>query len=287
MSDGEEALERPGTREAAAGGRQEVMPAADEAIDYGGVADLYDHYVRFDEDIPFYLEACRGIDGPILELMAGTGRVSIALVESGAYLTCVDRSAPMLAILEAKLRERGLHAAVLHCDVRDLDLPPRFALALMPFHSFAELLEARDRERALAAIRRCLRPGGEFICAIHNPEVRRKSIRPELRTLWRSPLADGGEVALKASGRHDEETGLVEGVQVVQLLDAGGRVREERVIPVRFILLDMVEFEGLARRAGFEVVSLYGDYARNAFDPSTSPYMIWVLRRPAAAPSGP
>lgn len=40
------------------------------------VADIYDSYVTTTDDIPFFVEESRKAAGPVLELMAGTGRVS-------------------------------------------------------------------------------------------------------------------------------------------------------------------------------------------------------------------
>ena len=47
------------------------------AIDYSKVAGLYASCVRLEEDIPIFVEECREVDGPVVELMAGTGRVSV------------------------------------------------------------------------------------------------------------------------------------------------------------------------------------------------------------------
>ena len=38
---------------------------------YSGIADLYDGLVQFDDDIPFFIDQCTRIGGPVLELMAG------------------------------------------------------------------------------------------------------------------------------------------------------------------------------------------------------------------------
>jgi hypothetical protein len=62
----------------------------ERAIDFDRVADLYDVYVRFSDDIPFFLEACANAGGTVLELMCGTGRLSLPLIEAGVALTCVD-----------------------------------------------------------------------------------------------------------------------------------------------------------------------------------------------------
>jgi SAM-dependent methyltransferase len=250
----------------------------DVAIDYAKFADLYDDIVRFEEDIPFFLEECGKVDGSVLELTAGTGRLSLPLAEAGVPLTCVDCSEEMLAILRKRLAERRLHATVVRQDVRDLDLRSRFPLALMPFHSFAELVTDGDRRRAIGSIRRCVSPRGRFVCTLHNPDVRLRSISSSLTTVGRFQAARGGEVVLRTRLSFDEASGIVEGVQIFDEIDAEGAKRGERIVPVSFALLGVEAFEALARAGGFETEALYGDYGRSPFDPEESPYMIWSLR---------
>ena len=67
-----------------------------ETIRFDQVADIYDSYVKSDFDIPFFLNETERFEGEILELMCGTGRVSIPLLESGRRMTCVDYSNGML-----------------------------------------------------------------------------------------------------------------------------------------------------------------------------------------------
>jgi predicted RNA methylase len=71
-------------------------------MDYARLADFYDTFVRSAFDIAFFIKEAKGVSGEVLELMAGTGRVSVPLVESGVRLTCVDNSPEMLAKLRAK-----------------------------------------------------------------------------------------------------------------------------------------------------------------------------------------
>jgi len=47
--------------------------------DYSGISDLYDIYVPAEFDIDFFLQETKEINGPVLDLMAGTGRVSLRL----------------------------------------------------------------------------------------------------------------------------------------------------------------------------------------------------------------
>lgn len=248
------------------------------AIDYGRVADLYDALVRFEADIPFFLEECRQIEGRVLELMSGTGRVSIPLLESDVQLTCVDSSSAMLEVLRAKLADRGLTAQVLEQDVTSLQLGNVYELAFLAFHSFAELVERRDRRFALAGIHAALTPGGRFVCTLHNPSVRLRSLSEEPTIVARGTVADD-ELTLELDVRYDPESGIVEGLEIFRRTSpAGAIVRQER-LPIRFALIQEPELRELAQVTGFEIEAVYGDYDRSSFDECSSPYMIWVLRR--------
>lgn len=108
------------------------------------VARLYDTYIDTAFDVPFFLAETTEVGGETLELMAGTGRVSIPLVEAGVRLTCVDGSAEMLAVLREKLDTKGLTGSLHQMDVRQLDLGKRFDLIYIPFNAFSELLTETD-----------------------------------------------------------------------------------------------------------------------------------------------
>ena len=60
--------------------------------DYDIVADIYDTYVPVDDDLDFFISETKKSPGEVLELMSGSGRVSIPLLKAGVKLTCVDIS---------------------------------------------------------------------------------------------------------------------------------------------------------------------------------------------------
>lgn len=45
-------------------------------INYDSVAEIYDLYVTADYDIPFFLEETANVQGPVLELTAGTAALA-------------------------------------------------------------------------------------------------------------------------------------------------------------------------------------------------------------------
>ena len=52
-------------------------------IDFNFVADIYDAYVAVDFDIDFFNQYAKAAKGKRLELMCGTGRVSVPLLKKG------------------------------------------------------------------------------------------------------------------------------------------------------------------------------------------------------------
>ncbi len=249
-------------------------------IDFGEVADLYDVYVQWDADVRFFEELCAGVPGEVLELMCGTGRLSIPLLRAGVRLCCVDYSREMLDLLRHKLGTLGLAADLHEADVRELDLERSFDLAILPFHAIVEILERADRVRALARIGAHLAPAGRFVVTLHNPAVQVPRLDGDRRLMCDRPIP-GREATLRvwSTSRYDAGTSRADALQEYEILGEGGALLERRELPIRFAVLDRAAFEAEAAEAGLRVLRLWGDYEGGAFDPARSPHMIWELAR--------
>jgi SAM-dependent methyltransferase len=248
--------------------------------DYSPVAEYYDEYVRSTLDIPFFLEECGRADGEVLELMAGTGRVSLPLADAGVKLTCVDSSAEMIGLLRRKFN--GLHRApaTYVMDVRDLDLPELFNLAILPFHAFAELVSEEDRMAFLAGVYRHLRPGGRFICTMHNPQVRTNTVDGALRIVARCDMREKDHTLLVwLAERAPDAAGVIDAVQIFEEYDLEHILRVRKIMPMRYSFISREEAGSLFTRARFVIESMYGDYSRTPFAAESSQFMIWILRR--------
>jgi SAM-dependent methyltransferase len=249
-------------------------------IAYSRIAALYDTFVQVNFDIPFFLQEAQKASGEVLELMAGTGRVSIPLIEAGVRLTCVDISEEMLEVLKGKLIERKLQAELFQMDVCNLNLERQFELIFIPFHSFAEILSTQDQLSALVRIHDHLTPSGRFICTLHNPPIRSRSVDGRLQLWGKFPLKDRPGKLLFWGVQNFDPTGrIVEGMEFFEDYDEEGILIAKKALEIRFCLLTRGEIEELAKTAGFMVENLFGDYSYSKFDGNTSPYMIWVLKK--------
>ena len=244
------------------------------SIDYNRVAEIYDVYVASEYDRAFFLGEVSGVEGPVLEIGAGTGRLSVPLLQAGAQLTCLDISTGMLAVLSRKLAALNLDAEVVCGNVCEFDRPDSFDLALFPFQSFMEIVGEENQRAAMRSIASSLRPGGRFICTLHNPSVRRGPVDGALRVVGRFPVSDG---SLVVSGFEIGGDPIVNRLQFYELFDKDGVLQSKLLLPMSFELIERESLESMAEQAGFRTVELYGNYDRTPFDPNTSPVLITVF----------
>jgi len=146
-----------------------------QSIKFDLVADLYDSYVTVNLDLPFFLDETSQFEDEILELMCGTGRVSIPLLESGKKLCCVDYSEKMLDVFKNKIQRKNYPARLIQINVTKLKLNKKYGLIILPFHSLSEILSSELQFNALQCISTHLKPDGIFICTLQNPTTRLKT----------------------------------------------------------------------------------------------------------------
>jgi len=123
--------------------------------DYDSWAPLYDAWASdMTEDVAYYVDLAREADGPIVELMVGSGRVAIEVVRAtGKPVLGIDSSPAMVEI--ARERSAGLPLEVRLGDVRNLALGRRrcarggrFAFNAFAFsHTIAAQLDCQTMER--------------------------------------------------------------------------------------------------------------------------------------------
>ena len=246
--------------------------------DYDPIANLYDTYVPATFDIDFFVNETKKAKGEVLELMSGTGRVSIPLLEAGVKLTCVDLSAELNTIFQEKLNQKRLKADIYQMDICELDIPKKFEMIIIPFHSFAHITSLEDQRKALERIHAHLSAGGTFICTLGNPVPRKQAVNGQLRLFRTYPLDNGGSLLLWILEHFiPEDDQVVEALQFFEEYDVDGSLQSKRLLELHFRLSGKDEFEALAKAAGFEVKAFYGDYTCVEFNAASSPFMIWIL----------
>lgn len=247
-----------------------------------------------EEDVRFYIQLVRRLrPRRVLELAAGSGRVTVPLADAAAEIDCAIVG---LEISEAMLEEAERKKAALkdaarrrltfvRGDLRAWQAPEPFDLVLAPCSSLAHLLTLEDQLAAWRRAHENVVPGGRFVVDLVMPNL--VAYADSLQTPPRTPV----EVDIDTT---DGNTGE-------RLL----RHKTTRYIPheqraeIRFVydkLLHNVsteryvsdflshvyyprEVELLFMVGGFEVESRFGDYRMRPLK-NTSPAMIFVATRP-------
>jgi SAM-dependent methyltransferase len=251
---------------------------------YARIAALYDAFVNTDFDIEFFTSQAHEQGDEILELMAGTGRLTIPIVRAGFRVTALDFSAEMLQILQHKLEAQGLSAELHQADIRSFSLGKQYKQIWIPFHAFPELISEADQTKALERIHAHLLDEGVFICTLHNPIVREKSVDGQMRLVVNRELASGNKLLVWLLQTRHSETNIVEVHEFFEEYNAHGVMISKQYSPLQFHLLSKPAFERLFTQAGFEVLKIYGNYDHSAFDEEQSQFLLWVLKKHPGKP---
>jgi len=248
-----------------------------ETIKFDKVADLYDFYVKVAFDIPFFLKETECFEGEILELMCGTGRLSIPLLDSGRQMTCIDYSKGMLDSFEQKIRNKNYPVNLIQMDVTNLSLNKKFGLIILPFHSFSEIISTDSQIRALKAISTHLDNNGVFILTLQNPKTRLRSADGIPKVIGKFPIDKNKKLIISYVNEFDNSDNMVSGFQFYEIFDSTNTMIEKRFLEINFKSITDSEFRNLLKTTELEIIEMFGDYSYSNFDEETSRFMIYKL----------
>lgn len=116
------------------------------------------------EDLPAWRSLASATGGPVLDVGAGTGRVTLDLAAQGVDVVALDRDAALLAALEH--RAGGPAVETVHADARGFELARRFSLIVVPMQTLQLLGGGPGREAFLQCALTHLEPGGLVAAAL-------------------------------------------------------------------------------------------------------------------------
>jgi ubiquinone/menaquinone biosynthesis C-methylase UbiE len=203
--------------------------------------------------------------GDLLDVPCGFARHSVPLARAGYRVVGVDRSAALLE--EARRRAGGARwPKLVRADYRELPFgDASFDAALNLFSSLGYLGDEEDT-KALAEIRRVLKPGGRLVLEIMPRDLL------AARFTERDWSAVGSGRLLLEQRAFDPAGGVAQTTQT--LIETSGE-RESRTFAVR--VYTATELAHMLRAAGFSKTTCYGDLDGGPF--TTGSRLVLVARR--------
>ena len=226
------------------------------------------------EDLTWWRSLAAATGGPVLDIGAGTGRVTLDLAAQGLSVVALDTEAALLAALAH--RAAGLAVETVVADARDFALGRRFALLVLPMQTLQLLGGPRGRAAFLRCAHSHLEPGGVIAAAVADamdcfddehdappPPDERQVAGVRYASQLLAVVDDGGRAAIH---RRRE-------------ISAEGRRRHAEDVVVHLDRVSADEFATEAARLGFLVEPRH-------HIPESERYLgsaVVVLRKPAAA----
>lgn len=234
----------------------------DELLPLYADGRIYDQIFNETRDIPYWQKQLGQVDGSILELSCGTGRILLEVAARGADAYGLDLSAGMLAYATHKAEKRKLHAQLHQGDMRHFELNPRFAAIYVPNNALGHLYQRSDIEAHLACVRSHLQPDGLYMLDmfVPNPAL----LAPD--DGGREPFSqyldpdDGSVIDIYQTGEYDHATQIKHATW--SYLRNNQLIRKE---PFTIRMFYPQELDALLIYNGFEIVAKYGSYDHSPF----------------------
>lgn len=233
---------------------------------------LYDLDTRDeDDDIHLVVALARRTGGPILELAAGTGRVSVPLARAGYDVTAVDVDRAALDRAEHRYGpSRGPGSLrTVEADLLEVDLGVRYRLVLLCLNTLMLLAEREHQVTALRSMARHLEPGGLAVVDVWlpGPEDLAQYDGRLLLEWIRTDLETGEEVMKLGSATYDAATDVVSLSTIFDSTPAGGGPVTRLARSDRLRIVRAADLCQMAAEAGLEVELLAGDRELSPFGP--------------------
>lgn len=250
---------------------------------YDALSHIYDaQYRYYRDDLAFYRRLAEDYGSPILELGAGTGRVTRALAQTGAEVVALELSEPMLKRAQDNLAKENLSENVhfVQGDMRQLDdvdlLFDEFALIIIPFNALMHLYTLEEQDACFAGVATRLAAQGRFAFDLYCYKTQMWNV-VRRENYWRDMRIEKPEAQQAQEGElflvqcHDAAQQMIHSDNYWDYLEGQELKRQKFSLSQRYY--QRYELERWLRSHGFRYY-LYGDFDRSPYQESSSHFVV-------------
>ncbi|MGH2441772.1 MAG: class I SAM-dependent methyltransferase [Chloroflexota bacterium] len=237
---------------------------------YRDVVEFYDlEHADFREDIDMYLEMVD--DSPVLEVGAGSGRITVALAAAALQVHAVDSSAEMIGHARQLLKEFP-NAQFTVADIRQFASEQKFRWAILSLNLLWHLTSTQAQLEALKRIQSLLGDDGTLVVDLTNPlTMADRGADGLVRERFRRRVNDGSVTGFSTCWDHEDRQLLDLSLWFDRVSSTGDILRTSTHLDLRYVY--RFELELLLLNAGFNVRQVYGSYQLDPYS-STSTNLI-------------
>lgn len=227
-------------------------------MNYDDLASIYDQqYDSYRDDLHFYAGLAERVGGRVLEIGAGSGRVTSFLTRRGVRVLGVEPSGEMRARAQARAAREGVTLDIVEGSAQTFRSDERFGLIVAPFNALMHLYTPAEQLAALQNVRAHLAAGGQFVFDLYVPRFgAMNTLRHEGET-FHAP--DGSRTDLFLLQRHDAPRQLITTEYFADTAAPDGTLRRaHHTLTQRYF--SRFEMEWLLRCAGFETPRVTGSF---------------------------
>ena len=245
--------------------------------EFAGIAETYDWTERSTDEIPFFAELAAKAQGPILEIGAGTGRITVPIAKLGKPVTALDISRAMLSRAQAKWDAEGDSQEVSFVigDFRTLSLNRKYGLIIAPGRTFEHAISDADRQEAFSRCHAHLQNSGILAMYVWGPPSDADPAPPE-KSRMIEPTDEHG--CLQFSWREERDFGRELRRHYFRVEEVDGRRRTWKHDPIELRWYTPEMLDALGEVVDLTVHSRFDDFRGSPYRRG-SLHMIWLYRK--------
>jgi len=175
----------------------------------GALAAMFDEAAQAAPDaaeLAFYESHVPRDRGSVLAAPCGAGRLLVPLLEAGFAMHGIEASSALLDACAARVRAAGRDVTLVRQALDEINLPFRFAAAIVPGAAFQRLTDPVAARTALARLRAHLVAPAVLVLDLTVPSEGTQRLGAPLVELRTAQLPDGSRIALRSeTTMHAEE----------------------------------------------------------------------------------